>query len=303
MIASSVIVGALLERRAHDPAGVPRHRHRSTRSSRSTSSCWCPSTCCASSPSCWRASSTASRCAATSTFPTEGAAILVCNHVSFVDPVLLMAASPRPIRFIMDHRDLQACRCSAGSSGSPRRSRSRRRRTTRRPTSRRSRAPARCSTTATCSASFPKAAITRDGELGEFKGGVMKLLESNPVPVVPLALQNLWGSFFSRAGGKAMSRAVPARPVQPRRPGRRRPAVRRRAVTPAACASASPALLARRLTRSPRSGGAEARLGVAFGGGRGRCARIPRSPGRRAAAASRAISRLSRTTIAVVSEP
>ena len=34
----------------------------------------------------------------------------------------------------------------------------------------------------------------------------MKLLETNPVPVVPLALQNLWGSFFSRAGGKAMSR-------------------------------------------------------------------------------------------------
>ena len=35
--------------------------------------------------------------------PTEGAAILVSNHVSFIDPVLLMAASPRPIRFIMDH--------------------------------------------------------------------------------------------------------------------------------------------------------------------------------------------------------
>jgi len=34
----------------------------------------------------------------------------------------------------------------------------------------------------------------------------MKLLESNPVPVVPLALQNLWGSFFSRAGGAAMRR-------------------------------------------------------------------------------------------------
>ena len=53
---------------------------------------------------------------------------------------------------------------------------------------------------------FPEGAITRDGELGEFKGGVMKLLESHPVPVVPLALQNLWGSFFSRADGKAMSR-------------------------------------------------------------------------------------------------
>ena len=53
---------------------------------------------------------------------------------------------------------------------------------------------------------FPEGAITRDGELGEFKGGVMKLLESNPVPVVPLALQNLWGSFFSRADGQAMAR-------------------------------------------------------------------------------------------------
>jgi 1-acyl-sn-glycerol-3-phosphate acyltransferase len=53
---------------------------------------------------------------------------------------------------------------------------------------------------------FPEGAITRDGELGEFKGGVMKLLESNPVPVVPLALQNLWGSYFSRVDGVAMSK-------------------------------------------------------------------------------------------------
>ena len=53
---------------------------------------------------------------------------------------------------------------------------------------------------------FPEGGLTRDGQLGEFKGGVMKLLESNPVPVIPLALQNLWGSFFSRAGGAAMSK-------------------------------------------------------------------------------------------------
>jgi len=53
---------------------------------------------------------------------------------------------------------------------------------------------------------FPEGAITRTGEMGEFKGGVMKLLESNPVPVVPLALHNLWGSFFSRAEGRAMAR-------------------------------------------------------------------------------------------------
>ena len=53
---------------------------------------------------------------------------------------------------------------------------------------------------------FPEGAITRDGQIGEFKGGVMKLLEANPVPVVPLALQNLWGSFFSRIEGSAMSK-------------------------------------------------------------------------------------------------
>jgi 1-acyl-sn-glycerol-3-phosphate acyltransferase len=53
---------------------------------------------------------------------------------------------------------------------------------------------------------FPEGAITRDGTLGEFKGGVMKLLETNPVPVVPMALHNLWGSFFSRIGGAAMTK-------------------------------------------------------------------------------------------------
>jgi 1-acyl-sn-glycerol-3-phosphate acyltransferase len=54
---------------------------------------------------------------------------------------------------------------------------------------------------------FPEGAITRDGNVAEFKGGVMKVLERNPVPVVPMALQNLWGSFFSRVeDGKAMVR-------------------------------------------------------------------------------------------------
>jgi 1-acyl-sn-glycerol-3-phosphate acyltransferase len=52
---------------------------------------------------------------------------------------------------------------------------------------------------------FPEGGITRDGQLGEFKGGVMKILETHPVPVVPLALQNLWGSYFSRIeSGTAM---------------------------------------------------------------------------------------------------
>ena len=35
--------------------------------------------------------------------PEEGPAVLVCNHVSFVDALVILAASPRPIRFVMDH--------------------------------------------------------------------------------------------------------------------------------------------------------------------------------------------------------
>jgi hypothetical protein len=89
--------------------------------------------------------------------PDQGAAILVCNHVSFVDAVLLMAASPRPIRFIMDHR-IFACRCWAGCSSWPRRSRSRRRRKTRRPTRPPSSRPRQVLAEGDLLASSPKAA-------------------------------------------------------------------------------------------------------------------------------------------------
>jgi 1-acyl-sn-glycerol-3-phosphate acyltransferase len=54
---------------------------------------------------------------------------------------------------------------------------------------------------------FPEGGITRDGQLQPFKGGIMKILERRPAPVVPLALRNLWGSYFSRIeDGSAMVR-------------------------------------------------------------------------------------------------
>jgi 1-acyl-sn-glycerol-3-phosphate acyltransferase len=136
--------------------------------------------------------------------PTEGAAILVCNHVSFIDAVLLMAASPRPIRFIMDHRifatpvlgtlfRLAKAIPIAGQREDP-------------VVYERAFAEARrVLDEGDLLCIFPEGGITRDGELGEFKGGVMKVLQTHPVPVVPLALQNLWGSFFSRVEkGQAM---------------------------------------------------------------------------------------------------
>jgi 1-acyl-sn-glycerol-3-phosphate acyltransferase len=140
--------------------------------------------------------------------PTEGAAILVCNHVSFIDAVLLMAASPRPIRFIMDHNIFKVpvlgwlFRLSKAIPIAPR---------AQDPQAYEAAfdAAAKVLAEGDLLCIFPEGGITRDGRLGEFKGGVMKLLQTHPVPVVPLALRNLWGSFFSRIdGGRAMVRPL-----------------------------------------------------------------------------------------------
>jgi hypothetical protein len=53
---------------------------------------------------------------------------------------------------------------------------------------------------------FPEGKLTANGEMNDFRKGVDKILERRSVPVVPLALRGLWGSFFSRKGGKAMLR-------------------------------------------------------------------------------------------------
>jgi 1-acyl-sn-glycerol-3-phosphate acyltransferase len=66
---------------------------------------------------------------------------------------------------------------------------------------------------------FPEGSITRDGELQPFKGGVMKIVESARAegiepPVIPMALTNLWGSYFSRIelrGGEQVAMAKPFR--------------------------------------------------------------------------------------------
>jgi len=137
--------------------------------------------------------------------PATGPAIIVCNHVSFVDPVLLMAASPRPVRFLMDARifripvlgwvfrrakaipiapkneDPQAYEAAFEAAD-------------------------RVLAEGDLLGIFPEGGITFDGELAPFKGGIMRILERRPAPVVPLALHNLWGSFFSRIEGSAMRR-------------------------------------------------------------------------------------------------
>jgi 1-acyl-sn-glycerol-3-phosphate acyltransferase len=56
---------------------------------------------------------------------------------------------------------------------------------------------------------FPEGRITADGEMNPFRPGITRILERNPVPVVPLALRGLWGSFFSRKDAAAMRRPLP----------------------------------------------------------------------------------------------
>jgi 1-acyl-sn-glycerol-3-phosphate acyltransferase len=138
--------------------------------------------------------------------PVQGAAVLVCNHVSFVDAVLLMAASPRPIYFVMDHRIFKVpvlgwlFRLAKAIPIAPRKED---------PVAYEAAfdAAARVLREGDLLAIFPEGGITRDGTLQEFKGGIMKILERQPVPVIPMALTNLWGSFFSRVEqGGAMVR-------------------------------------------------------------------------------------------------
>ncbi len=136
--------------------------------------------------------------------PHEGAAVVVCNHVSFADPVILMAVSPRPIRFVMDHRIFRTPLISfifRHSRAIPI-------------------APAK-EDAAMMEAAFaevgkaldegelvgifPEGRITDTGEIYPFRPGIARILERNPVPVIPLALQGMWGSFFSRKDGPAMS--------------------------------------------------------------------------------------------------
>ena len=137
--------------------------------------------------------------------PHEGAALVVCNHVSFVDPVILMAVSPRPIRFVMDHRIFRTpiisfiFRHSRAIPIAP----------AKEDAAMMERAFDEVSAAlreGELVGIFPEGQITDNGEICPFRPGVTRILERDPVPVIPLALRGLWGSFYSRKGGPAMSK-------------------------------------------------------------------------------------------------
>jgi 1-acyl-sn-glycerol-3-phosphate acyltransferase len=138
--------------------------------------------------------------------PDEGACIVVCNHVSYVDALVIAACVRRPIRFVMDHRIFRtpllsfifrAMRTIPIASA-------------RENAALKQRAFAEVAAALAAGeivGIFPEGRLTRTGDINPFRPGVRQIVEATAVPVVPMALRGLWGSFFSRSRqGGAMRR-------------------------------------------------------------------------------------------------
>lgn len=137
--------------------------------------------------------------------PDEGPCVLVCNHVSFADAVVIGASIRRPVRFVMDHRifripvlswffrTVKAIPIAPAHEDAQGLSRA-------------YEEIAKALDAGEVVCIFPEGKLTASGELQAFKQGVRRILDRSPVPVVPMALRGLWGSFFSRHGGSAMTR-------------------------------------------------------------------------------------------------
>ncbi|QWT19314.1 MFS transporter [Bacillus sp. NP157] len=142
--------------------------------------------------------------------PDEGAAVVVCNHVSFMDPLILMACVRRPMRFVMYYKIFNIPVLNfifrtakaipiAGRNEDP---------------ALMERAfelidEALAEGEVVCI--FPEGGLTKDGAIDTFRPGVERILERRPVPVVPLALRGMWGSIFSRRDGALRRARLPRR--------------------------------------------------------------------------------------------
>lgn len=126
--------------------------------------------------------------------PEEGAAVVVCNHVSYTDALILAAASPRPLRFVM-HAPIyelpmvhQLCRVAGAIPVSnARNTPSAMRRTFRQ--------IKKALDAGEMVMIFPEGQLTRNGEIGSFQRGIERIIEETPVPVIPAALSGLWGGW------------------------------------------------------------------------------------------------------------
>ncbi len=140
--------------------------------------------------------------------PEDGPAVLVCNHVSFVDALVIAGCIRRPVRFVMYYRIFQTpvLRFLFRTAGAI-------------PIAGKREDPelaeqafadiAESLNQGQLVCIFPEGRLTADGKMSDFKPGVERILGTTPVPVIPIALRGLWGSLFSRKAGSRSFRNAP----------------------------------------------------------------------------------------------
>ncbi len=137
--------------------------------------------------------------------PEEGAAMLVANHPTFIDALVIAAGSRRPTRYVMDHKRFNTPLLSfifratrsipiAPAKEDPQM------------LERAYDEIAKGLAEGDLICIFPEGRVTSDGEINPFRGGIKRIIDRTPVPVVPIALRGLWGSFFGRQGGSLVTR-------------------------------------------------------------------------------------------------
>jgi 1-acyl-sn-glycerol-3-phosphate acyltransferase len=145
--------------------------------------------------------------------PESGPAVVICNHVSFVDALIIAAASRRPIRFVMDHRIFRwpifsfVFKATRAIPIAPEKE----------DAALKKKAfddVAEALAAGEVVGIFPEGRITATGEMSPFRPGITQIISRSPVPVIPMGLSGLWGSIFSRMHGSALSKPWKARPFR-----------------------------------------------------------------------------------------
>jgi 1-acyl-sn-glycerol-3-phosphate acyltransferase len=137
--------------------------------------------------------------------PDSGPAVVVCNHVSYMDPVILSGSVRRPMRFVMWYKIFEIPVLSYFF----RQARAIPIASAREDEALMLEALERVDTELEAGnivCIFPEGGLTRDGEVQRFRPGIEKIIERRAVPVIPVALGRLWGSWFSRDGQGALRR-------------------------------------------------------------------------------------------------
>ena len=139
--------------------------------------------------------------------PDEGAAVMVCNHVSYVDALIIAGCVRRPIRFVMYYKiyNLPILNFVFRTAGAI-------------PIAGKDENPElmekafseieQALKEGDLVCIFPEGKLTFNGKMNKFRPGVERILETTPVPVIPMALNGLWGSVFSRDSSNIILRIL-----------------------------------------------------------------------------------------------